>query len=265
MLETPKTKVKMGNQELILLFLLYRDSWTPHSSPRHWPRSRNLAVCCPGGSCDFLVPNPPSPPKKKGMIVPFWGRGLAPNNGVRVGLVLEARLFVSFIYSQNPKFRDRVFEYSTLTQVAGAVSCRHECPVCRLLEPKVRGSEVQVLDLGPVSRHYRHVSLCLLAARLSHTRCSPSFFCALSTQSQSQVGVSQFNCFVCKDKYFWAPRYSSRPWPKSQSQVNCRSESSSSLVLAHLSQRLTRWAYSFPFSRRPSSTLLNMNISENFI
>ena len=164
---------------------------------------------------------------------------MAPNNGVRVGLVLEVGLFVS-----NPKFRDRVFEYSILTQAAGAVSCRHECPVCRLLEPKVRGSYVRVLDLGPVSRHYKRVSLCLSSARLSHTRCSPSFFCVLRTQSQSQVGggVSQFNCFVCKDKYmyFWAPRNSPRPWPKSQSQVNCRLESSSSLVLPYLSRRLTR-------------------------
>ena len=90
--------------------------------------------------------------------------------------MLEAGLFVS-----NPKFRDRVFEYSTLTQAAGAVSCRHECHVCRLLEPKVRGSDVRVLDLGPVSRHYKRVSLCLSSARLS-------FFCALSTQSQSQGG-----------------------------------------------------------------------------
>ena len=110
---------------------------------------------------------------------------MAPNKAVRVGLVLEVGLFVSFIYSQNPMFRDRVFEYSTLTQVAGVVSCRHECPVCRLLEPKVRGSDVRVLDLGPVGRHYKRVSLCLSSARLSHTRCSPSFFCALSTQSQS--------------------------------------------------------------------------------
>ena len=69
------------------------------------------------------------------------------NNGVRVGLGLEAGLFVSFIYSRNPKFRDRVLEYSTLTQIVGAVSCRHECPVCRLLEPKVRGSDVRVLAL----------------------------------------------------------------------------------------------------------------------
>ena len=114
--------------------------------------------------------------------------GLAPNNGVRVGLVLEAGLFVSFIYSQNPKFRDQMFEYSTLTQVAGAVSCRHESHICRLLEPKVRGSDVRVLDLGPVRRHYKHVSRCLSSARLSHTRCSPSLFCALSTQSQSQGG-----------------------------------------------------------------------------
>ena len=185
-------------------------------------------------------------------------------------MVLEAGLFVSFIYSQNPKFRDRMFEYSTLTQVAGVVSCRHKFSVCRLLEPKVRGSDVRVLNLGPVSRHYKRVSLCFSSARLSHTRCSPSFYCALSTQSQSQgggggVGVSQFNCFVCKDKYFWAPRYSPRPWPKSQSQVNCRPESSSSLVLAHLSRRLTMSTYSFPFSQRPSSTLLKMNISENFI
>ena len=134
----------------------------------------------------------------------FWGggrRGLAPNNGVRVGLVLEAGPFVSFIYSQNPKFRDRVFEYSTLTQVAGAVSCRHECPVCRLLEPKVRRSDVRVMDLGPVSRHCKRVSLCLSPARLSHTRCNPSFFCILSTQSQSQGG-SQFNCFACKDNTY---------------------------------------------------------------
>ena len=48
---------------------------------------------------------------------------MAPNNGFRVGLVPEAGLFVS-----NPNFRDRVFEYSTLTQAAGAVSGRHECP-----------------------------------------------------------------------------------------------------------------------------------------
>ena len=42
------------------------------------------------------------------------------------------------------------------------------------------------------------------------------------------------------------------------------------LVLAHLSQRLTRWAYSIPIvrrpsvvvRRRPSSTLSNLNISE---
>ena len=188
----------MGNPELILLFLLYRDSWTPRSSPRHWPRSRNRAACCPG-SCNFFVPNP-SPKKKKERYVTtstavtsfliyffyfFLGgggrRGLAPNNGVKVGLVLETGLFVS-----NPKFRDRVFQYSTLTQAVGAVSCRHECPVCSLLEPKVRGSDVRVLNLGPVSRHYKRVSLCLSSARLSHTRCSPSFFCALSTQSQSQ-------------------------------------------------------------------------------
>ena len=32
-----------------------------------------------------------------------------------------------------------------------------KCPVCRLLEPKVRESDVQVLDLGPVSRHYKRV------------------------------------------------------------------------------------------------------------
>ena len=158
---------------------------------------------------------------------------MTPNNGVIVGLVLEAGLFVS-----NSKFRDRVFEYSTLTQVAGSVSCRHECTVCRLLEPKVRESDVRILDVGPVSRHYKRVSLCLSSARLSHTRCSPSFFYALSTQNQSQ-GVSQFNCFVCKDNYFWVSRYSPRPWAKSQSQVNCRPESSSSLVLAHLSRRLT--------------------------
>ena len=100
--------------------------------------------------------------------------------------MLEAGLSVSFIYSQNPKFRDRVFEYSTLAQVAGAVSCMHECTICRLLKPRVRGSDVRVLDLGPVSRHYKH--LCLSTARLSHTRCSPSFFCALSTQGQSQGG-----------------------------------------------------------------------------
>ena len=79
--------------------------------------------------------------------------------------MLEAGLFVS-----NPKFRDRVFEYSTLTHAAGAVSFRHECPIGRLLEPKVRGSDVGVLDLGPVSRHYKCVSLCLSSARLSHTR-----------------------------------------------------------------------------------------------
>ena len=92
---------------------------------------------------------------------------------------------VEFGWCLNPKFRDRLFKYSTLTQVAGAVSCRH---VCCLLEPKVRGSDVRVLDLGPVSRHYKRVSLCLSSACLSHTRCSPSFFCALSTQSQSQGG-----------------------------------------------------------------------------
>ena len=117
---------------------------------------------------------------------------MAPNNGVRVGMVLEAGLFVSFIFNQCPKFSDWVFEYSTLTQVASAVSCRHECPVCRLLEPRVRGSDVRVLDLGPVSRHYKRVSLCLSSSCLSHasvaSRCSPSLFCALSTQSQSQVG-----------------------------------------------------------------------------
>ena len=62
--------------------------------------------------------------------------------------MLEAGLFVS-----NPKFRDRVFENSILAQAAGAVSCRHEC----LLEPKARGSDVRVLDLGPVSRHYKRV------------------------------------------------------------------------------------------------------------
>ena len=98
------------------------------------------------------MPNP-TPPKKKIMeryvtavtSFLFEERGLAPNNGVRVGLVLEAGLFVSFIYSQNPKFRDRVFEYSTLTQVAGDVSCRH-----RLIEPKFRWSDLRVLDLGPV-------------------------------------------------------------------------------------------------------------------
>ena len=90
--------------------------------------------------------------------------------------MLEAGHFVSFTYSQNPKFRDRVFENLTLTQVVGAVSCRHECPVCRLLEPKIRESDVRVLDLGPISRHYKRVSLCLSSARLSHTRCSPCSF-----------------------------------------------------------------------------------------
>ena len=108
----------------------------------------------------FFLPNPPPPPQKKKkeryVKASRGGRGLAPNNGVRVGLVLEAGRFVS-----NPKFMDQVFEYSTLTQAADAVSCRHECPVCRLLEPKIRGSDVRVLDLGPVSRHYKRVSLCL--------------------------------------------------------------------------------------------------------
>ena len=101
----------------------FRDSWTPRSSPRHWPRSRNLAAFCPV-SCDFLCHPPPPPTKKERYVIAstavtsflFMGSGLAPNEGVRVGLVLEAGLFVS-----NPKFRDRVFEYSTLTQAAGAV------------------------------------------------------------------------------------------------------------------------------------------------
>ena len=66
-------------------------------------------------------------------IVSLLGRGLAPNNGVGIGLVPEAGHVVSFIYSQNQKFRDRVFEYSTLTQGAGGVSCGHGCLVCRLL------------------------------------------------------------------------------------------------------------------------------------
>ena len=142
-------------------------------------------------------PSPP-PKKKKGndmlqlvhrfffWFFFFWGgggHGLAPNNGV-VGLLPEPGLFVS-----NQKFRDRVFEYSTLTQAVGVVSCRHECPVCRLLELKVRGSDVRVLDHGPVSRHYKRVSLCLSSACLSHTRCSLSFFGALSTQSHSQGGL----------------------------------------------------------------------------
>ena len=61
---------------------------------------------------------------------PYWGRGLAPNNRVGIGLVPEAGLVVSFIYSQNPKFRDRVLEYSTLTQGAGGVSCGHGYLVC---------------------------------------------------------------------------------------------------------------------------------------
>ena len=100
------------------------------------------------------MPNPrPPPPKKKERYVTdstavtsflFRGGGGGewhPITESRVGLVLEAGLFVS-----NPKFRDRVLEYSTLTQAAGAVSCRHECPVYRLLGPKVRGSDVRVLQ-----------------------------------------------------------------------------------------------------------------------
>ena len=224
------------------MFLLYRDSWTSRSSPRHWPIGLGLGTS-QHALLDLatLLCQLPPPKKRNDMLqlvqlyhCSYLGRGFAPNNGVRVGLVLKAGLFVS-----NPKFMDGVFEYSILTQAVGAVSCRHEFSVCCLLELTVRGSDVRVLDLGPVSRHYKRVSLCLPSARLSHTRCRPSFFCASSTQSQSQGGggVSQFNCFVCKDKYFWAPRYSPRPWPKSQSQVNCRPESSSSLVLAHLSRQ----------------------------
>ena len=44
----------------------FRDSWTPRSSPRHWPRSRNLAAFWPV-SCDFLCQTLP-PQKRNDML-----------------------------------------------------------------------------------------------------------------------------------------------------------------------------------------------------
>ena len=59
----------------------------------------------------------------------------------------KAGLVVSFLKSQNPKFKNRAFKSSTFSHVAVDASYRHGPPICRLL------------GLSPVLMGFKHPEL----------------------------------------------------------------------------------------------------------